>query len=148
MSRLRVKHWHKWKLCYTLDANGRIFGDATECECGARKRIHAKGTRFIAEYARPGQDFELIRTGSHPNGQLLRARAEGRRYDAIALLAWRQYECEPRGPSVIERGKALGWNLTSKLLMEKQPTTVEPAEDDQMYDWFPNDLPADPGPYR
>jgi hypothetical protein len=131
MSRLHVKHWHKWRLRCFRDEDGKLIGDIQECEeCEARKRVRTEGTRFIAEYARPGSDFEPIKTGSGPNIQILKARADGRRYDAIALLAWRQYECDPYGPSVIKRAEALGWNLPARLLMEKRPITVEPIEDD------------------
>ena len=142
----RVKHWHKWTLLYTYDKHGRLFGDARQCECGARKRISTKNTRFIAEFARPDQDFEPIATGSGPNMQMLKARADGRRYDAIALLAWRQHEC---GYGTVEEcAKRLGWNLGYKLLMTTKPQTIELSDEDQTYFAMSSALPADPGPYR
>jgi hypothetical protein len=144
-----VKHWHKWTLHWERNERGYMVGSAMICEeCRARKRTRYVGSYVYSEYARPDQEFESIKTGAGRNGPMLNARAIGRRYHAMALLAWRRYECSrPNGPSVAHFAKELGWDLPYHVLIEAKPGLIEPAEDDQTYFWHPKDLPADPGPY-
>ena len=148
---MRVKHWHKWELYCTYNGGG-TNGTVRICdECGARKRVLTKGTRFMAEYARsPNGSFESIKTGTGPNTQMLTARAKGRVYDAIAVLAWRQHECGEG--NVEECAKRLGWNLGRRALMAKErPRTIELSDYQQRYNtfhWDKSDDPRDPGPYR
>lgn len=58
--------------------------------------------------------------------QMRTSRAVGRRYEAIALLAWRQhevaeYELGDRAPGVWEFARKLGWDLPHRQLMEAKP---------------------------
>jgi hypothetical protein len=85
---MKVKHWHKWEHDCTYSGSGGVNGSVKRCECGARKRTGTKGTRLISEYARKGESFEPIATGSGPNMPMFNARAEpaAKAVDRIAEL--------------------------------------------------------------
>lgn len=144
-----VKHWHKWTLHWMPNERGYMVGNAMICEeCGARKRTRYVGSYIYSEYARPDREFESIKTGTHRNHTLLKSWANTRRYDAIAVLAWRQHEY---GEGTVEDcAERLGWDLGRRALMAKgRPTTIALSDDQQRYngfDWNKSDDPRDPGP--